>query len=73
MKRVSIWLASCWIAAALAITPALAQGTKQKGAIPKPATGGIDTGGGRGGGAGRSNDRGQSRVGRFPFGELRDE
>jgi hypothetical protein len=39
MQRASLWLASCCIAGALAITPALAQGTRQKGAIPKPAAG----------------------------------
>lgn len=40
MKRVPVWLASCCVAGVLAITPAFAQGTnqgtKQKGAIPKP-------------------------------------
>lgn len=36
MQRASLWLASCGVACALAITPAFAQGTKQKGAIPRP-------------------------------------
>lgn len=37
MKRTTVWFASCCVAGVLAITPAYAQGTKQKGAIPKPA------------------------------------
>src|SRR5258708_50984 len=36
MQHVSFWLASCCVAGALAIAPAFAQGTKQKGAIPRP-------------------------------------
>jgi hypothetical protein len=34
-QRASLWLASCCVVAALAVTPAFAQGTKQKGAIPR--------------------------------------
>ena len=37
MRKVSLINAFCCLVVALAITPALAQGTKQKGAVPKPA------------------------------------
>jgi hypothetical protein len=37
MRKVSLINAFCCLVVALAITPALAQGTKQKGGVPKPA------------------------------------